>query len=625
MRITGASSGDFMPRWFQRRSPRGSALSLTIIVSLVLTGLAMSVAWLSTVHASMAGQIPKMDASFYAAEAAAQHAVWKFKHDNTYTYDFSNGSPTPLGSIVVNGTTWNYWATVKSPVSGANLAWKFDENSGFSTADSSGNGNTGTFHGGVTWATPGRSGACIAMDGTQNTYVDCGSSSSTNLTGDVTFSAWVKMNSGYYDQKIGGNQNNSTGGYKLCVYNSKLEFEVRDGNNKPHLNRDIVGGTILTMGTWYHLVGVYNANGQWIKTYVNGLDKSKSAGSQYDRMSDSTSAGQANVPANALGASSGAFRMGCEPWDTTLYNFNGYMDDIRIWNRCLSEAEIQALYDTTVDIHAYASDGTLNYSSGTITYSGSVVANQTSYTASIPTPAAPTIPAITTAKAMTVKNITVNGDLSIGGNIKNDTGNSTITGDLNYTGNYTANSHLTVTDKTNNVSSVAMPNIDYTYLHNQATNWGQVVNGNSVGQTFTFNGLGGNKVIWIKGNLEDPVVTISGTYAAGGTFVVDGSVKFTTGTTSLGLSGYPVYIVAQGNISQTGGPLTLYGALYTTGNFDHKNCTIYGPVVVNQTINNNSNAQCVFTTGAIPWFDNRALPQAPTLPMYTSTHTGIGP
>src|SRR6185369_5453749 len=161
-----------------------------------------------------------------------------------------------------------------------------------------------------------------------------------------------------------------------------------------------------------------------------------------------------NVPVNALGSSSGSFRMGCEPWDTTLYNFNGWMDDIRIWNRCLSESEIQALYDTTVDIHAYASDGNLTYNNGVVSYSGSVVANETSYSASIPTPPAPTIPSITSGKSMLVKNVTINGDLSVNGNITNNTGNSTVTGNLNYTGSYTPDNHLVVNGSTNGVSSI---------------------------------------------------------------------------------------------------------------------------------------------------------------------------
>jgi hypothetical protein len=578
---------------------RGSVMTLAILVSIVLTGMAVTLAWLGSIHAGSAGQIPKIDASFYAAEAGAQHAIWKFKHDNQWR---ATPAAPFLGAIDLDGTSWTYAATCADAVGDALLAWEFNENTGSFTADSSGHGNNGTFHGSVAWSSPGRSGACITMNGSDG-YIDCGNNPSTNLVGDMAFSAWVKMNSGYYDQKIGGNQSGTGGGYKLCIYNSKAEFEVRDARNYAHLNRDVGGGTILVMGAWYHILGVYSESGHWIKTYVNGkLDRTLQG--------NGTGTGLNDVPINALGSTTGSFVMGKEPW-SGLYYFNGYMDDIRIWNRVLTDQEAKALYDTTVQIHVRADGGP--------------VTNFTDLSCSIPTPAPPSIPAITTSQSLTVKNLQVNGDLSVNGSVTCSTGNSTVSGDLNYTGTYAPSSHLTVEGHINTVATVSMPSIDYNYLHTQAQNWGQVVNGNSSGQTFTFNGLGGNKVIWIKGDLTNPTVTIGGTYAAGGTFVVDGTVTFSGGSTALGADGYPVYIVAQGNVSQTGGALTLNGGIYTSGSLAHKSCTIVGPVVVTQTITNNASAQCTFTSGAIPWFDNRVLPQGAVLPLYTTAHKGNGP
>jgi hypothetical protein len=577
---------------------RGSALTLTIVVSVVLTGMAMTLAWLGSTHATMAGQIPKMDASYYAAEAGASHAIWKFKHDNTWRATSSNPF---TGSISMYGLTWNYSVTCTDSIGDSLLAWKFDEYTGSTTADSTGNGNTGIFHGGVSWHTPGRSGACIRLDGIDG-YVDCGNNPDTNLTGDMSFSAWVKMNSGYYDQKIGGNQNGSYGGYKLCIYNSKAEFEVRDANNKPHLNRDMTGGTILTMGTWYHILGVYSESGHWIKTYVNG---------QLDRhlQGNGTGTGQTDVPVNALASTTGNFVMGREPWES-LYYFDGWMDDIRVWNRALSDAEAKTLYDTTVAIHSNASSGTIS--------------NFADMTCSIPTPPAPTIPAVTSQSDITLINVTINGDLSVKGDVIATTGSSVVNGNLNYTGKYPETTHLTVSDKTNAANSISVPDIDYAYLQNQAANWGKVVNGDSTSQTFSFNSLGGNKVIWIKGNLKDPIVTIGGTYAAGGTFIVDGNVSFTSGSTSLGIEGYPVYIVSKGDVVQSGGNLTLIGAIYAAGTFSHKTCTVTGPIVA-KAITNNAMGTCTFSGTSIPWFDNRALPQQPTLPLYTFGHKGIGP
>jgi hypothetical protein len=357
------------------------------------------------------------------------------------------------------------------------------------------------------------------------------------------------------------------------------------------------------MGTWYHILGVYNESGHWIKTYVNG---------KLDRMlqGNGTGTGLNDVPVAALGSTTGRFVMGKEPW-TSLYYFNGYMDDIRIWNRSLTDRDAKTLYDTTVAVHSSSASGQ--------------VANFTDLQCSIPTPPPPTIPAVTVGSSYVIKNLTINGDVAVKGDVTAPSGTSTLAGNLQYTGTYTTSTFLTVEGKVTQVASVSFPNIDLNYLHNQATTWGKVVNGDSTNQTFAFNTLGGNKVIWIKGNLTNPTVTIGGTYAAGGTFVVDGTVTFSNAATTLGADGYPVYIVSQDDVIQTGGNLTLTGGIYTTGNFAHKTCTIVGPVVVNGMITNNALGQSTFTAGAIPWFDNRVLPQPPTLPLYTTSHRGNGP
>ena len=52
------------------------------------------------------------------------------------------------------------------PISGLVAQWKFDENSGANTADSSGNGHTGTLTNGPTW-TAGQVNAAVSFDGVQ--------------------------------------------------------------------------------------------------------------------------------------------------------------------------------------------------------------------------------------------------------------------------------------------------------------------------------------------------------------------------------------------------------------------------------------------------------------------------
>jgi len=201
--------------------------------------------------------------------------------------------------------------------------WRFDEGTGTVASDSSGNGNNGTFNGDPEWVA-GHFGGALEFDGTGD-WLDCGTGQSLRLGGAVTMTAWIKVNVLNLDHKVGGNQNNSNGGYKMTAYsNNKIEFEIRTAANAGTLNRNTVGGTILAVGEWYHVAGVYSQQGGYIRTYVNGV---------LDRELATTA---------VLGVSPGPFRIGCEPFNTGGYNFNGAMDDIRVYSTALTEGEILA-------------------------------------------------------------------------------------------------------------------------------------------------------------------------------------------------------------------------------------------------------------------------------------------
>jgi hypothetical protein len=67
--------------------------------------------------------------------------------------------------------------------------WKFDENSGTTASDSSGNGNTGTLTSGAGWGV-GQNGAAVNLDGLDD-YVQVGAQSSLVMTSAVSLSAWI--------------------------------------------------------------------------------------------------------------------------------------------------------------------------------------------------------------------------------------------------------------------------------------------------------------------------------------------------------------------------------------------------------------------------------------------------
>lgn len=202
--------------------------------------------------------------------------------------------------------------------------WKFDEAQGDNIVDSSGNKFTGTLVGNPQWQPAGgKAGGALEFDG-DGDFIECGPDEGLNITGGVTIAAWIKLAKSTPDQKIVGNQDNVSGGYKLSIFSDKAEFEVRDSGNALRNNRFVDGGTVLQPDVWYHVVGTYGQGGA-IKTYVNA---------KLDREQETS---------NILAASSGPLKIGCEPFSGEC-QFNGLMDDLRIYNYPLSEAEVAALY-----------------------------------------------------------------------------------------------------------------------------------------------------------------------------------------------------------------------------------------------------------------------------------------
>ena len=134
----------------------------------------------------------------------------------------------------------------------------------------------------------------------------------TNFSGNLTVSAWIYLNGLGLDQKIAGNQNNGTGGYKFGVYtNNKVEFEIRNAANNPSLNRAEPGGTTLTIGQWYYVAGISSDVLDSIKTFVSGIPERpfKKTGTLVNSSNDLT--------------------IGKEPFSGTAY-WNGRIDELRI-------------------------------------------------------------------------------------------------------------------------------------------------------------------------------------------------------------------------------------------------------------------------------------------------------
>ncbi len=103
-----------------------------------------------------------------------------------------------------------------------------------------------------------------------------------------------------------------------------FDFEEGVGGSKPSLNHPLFGITPITNGVWYHAAATYD--GTSMRLYLNGTLDNEIAVSQ---PVDASSNAYASIGSalNSTGLPSGFF--------------NGVIDEVRIWNRALSQAEIR--------------------------------------------------------------------------------------------------------------------------------------------------------------------------------------------------------------------------------------------------------------------------------------------
>jgi len=197
-------------------------------------------------------------------------------------------------------------------------AYDFGEGSGTTTADASPSGITATLQG-ATWTT-GHSGNALSFNGSSN-YADLGNPAALRLTGSMTVSAWVLETGNVGDDGQIIAKSNGTTGWQL---KSTPDTGARTFGVAVNAAVQRYSRTVRALNTWYHVAGVYNASTRTLDIYVNGvLDNGTLVGTV------PTSQKDAAVNVN-IGRRTGGFYI------------KGKVDDVRVYNRALSPAEIQA-------------------------------------------------------------------------------------------------------------------------------------------------------------------------------------------------------------------------------------------------------------------------------------------
>jgi len=177
----------------------------------------------------------------------------------------NNPSPGGGTSGSVSFSVTSSTTTATAPAA----AYSFSEGVGSTTADSSGNGNTGVLQG-PTWTTSGKYGDALYYNGV-NAYVDLGNPASLQSQGSMTWAAWVYMTGWPTTNCQIVSRANSTGGWSLrASWDSGVRsFAVSVAGSSGQAVR--YSNTVPSLNTWYYVAGVYDANGKNLDIYVNGV------------------------------------------------------------------------------------------------------------------------------------------------------------------------------------------------------------------------------------------------------------------------------------------------------------------------------------------------------------------
>ena len=207
--------------------------------------------------------------------------------------------------------------------------WSFDEGSGATARDLSGRGNTGTLFNNPTW-TSGQVGGALRFDGVDD-FVDMPNHPSLQMTEQITVEGslfWDGGGTGEWSNVFIKRFHHQPGSEHFGL------FLHRTGRRAYYSS--VIGGVRVYMSsptnsvpinTWFHIAITYNGAHQRI--FINGAQVAITART------------------GLMTANTEPFRIGGYIGPGSVGPFNGLIDEVRIHNRALTEAEIRANFNAT--------------------------------------------------------------------------------------------------------------------------------------------------------------------------------------------------------------------------------------------------------------------------------------
>ncbi|TSC77534.1 MAG: hypothetical protein G01um101433_561 [Parcubacteria group bacterium Gr01-1014_33] len=215
-------------------------------------------------------------------------------------------------------------------------SWSFEEGSGTTARDASGEGNNGTLNGGVTWQTASQCGlelrGCLEFNGS-NAFITVPDSSSLDVSNRFTVSVWISPRTLSTQRIIKKNRTSwgSDNGTYTLFYRGDgtcgFEFQFSTVEIGPNCDP----GTIR-QGRWQHLAGTYD--GTTATIYHDGRRvKQMAVSGNFDVSSYPLIIGQRGDGIEFL---------------------DGYLDEVRIYSEALTAYQIQQMYAEGASKHRVA-------------------------------------------------------------------------------------------------------------------------------------------------------------------------------------------------------------------------------------------------------------------------------
>ncbi|MBW7944186.1 DUF2341 domain-containing protein [Patescibacteria group bacterium] len=268
---------------------------------------------------------------------------------SSYYISGAAGSPTQRAfgrtgryvRIQLSGTDYLHMAEVEiygknpggspgpSPSPTPSLAgyWKFDEGTGSTVADSSSNGNTGTWLGsGVHWAVTGLLRSAGRFNGSGDT-LNIGTRDSLNFgnNGPFTFEGWVKPSTLVdYAGFISKDASRNTPYSYMTAFMANGRMVAYNGSAWA----DLCPAGSVQVGVWQHVAFSYN--GTTLTGYINGSSCGSISFTYVDNPAHTVVIGSWYSP-------------------SSVYDYIGTMDEVKIYRGALTADEILDEYDSSAD------------------------------------------------------------------------------------------------------------------------------------------------------------------------------------------------------------------------------------------------------------------------------------